>query len=210
MFTFISGSRPRSVSKYGGDGHPDRAHHCRFSFARSCTNVDQKGFDDLANASQDEEGILRSRSTLQALIAHEIEKEGIPSNRIVLGGFSQGGAMALVTGLTSTHRLAGIVGMSCYLPIAGRVPELIAAAQPSPSKEVPVQMYHGADDPLVKTAWGVRSKELISELGWKVEMKTYPGLQHSAAEEEIEDLEKWLDGKIGSPGATGGVGASKA
>lgn len=168
-------------------------------------NTPQKGFDDIT-AGQDEAGILRSRTVLQALIANEIEKEGIPSTRIVLGGFSQGGAMALLTGLTSTQRLGGIVGMSCYLPIADRIPELLAAAQPSPSKEVPVQMFHGEADPLVKPEWGLRSKQVIAGLGWKVEMKTYPGLQHSASQEEMDDLEAWLETKI----APTEVGASKA
>ena len=138
-----------------------------------------------------------SNRPYQPWINSEVES-GIHSTRIILGGFSQGGATALVTGLTSTKRLGGVVGMSCYLPIANRVPELIAAAQPSPSKDVPFQMFHGEADPLVKPEWGRRSFETIKAMGLPIAMKTYPGLVHSAAEEEIEDLEKWLMERVGA------------
>lgn len=127
-------------------------------------------FDDFANRSEDETGIMRSRATLQGLIKEEIDK-GIPSNRIVLGGFSQGGAMAVLSGLTSENKLGGVFGLSCYMLLSKKFKEMIPEG--NPNKDTKVFMGHGDQDPLVKHEWGQRTAARLKELGWDVDFRTY-------------------------------------
>ncbi|KAJ9647407.1 hypothetical protein H2204_000036 [Knufia peltigerae] len=128
-------------------------------------------FSDL-NQQQDEPGILRSRVTFNKLIADEIEA-GIPSNRIILGGFSQGGAMSIFTGVTTTHKLGGVFGLSCYLVLAGKIKEFAKEAS-DVNKDTPFFMGHGDSDEVVKYKWGQQTAEFLrKELGHKVDFKTY-------------------------------------
>ncbi|MCJ1353306.1 MAG: hypothetical protein MMC33_003291 [Icmadophila ericetorum] len=145
-------------------------------------------FNDLQSA-HDEPGITRSRDYFQSLIKVEVDK-GIPSSRIVIGGFSQGGAMSLFTGLTVPYKLAGFFGLSSYLLMHKKIKDFIPAD--NPNKETPIFMGHGDADPLVKYDWGVRTAEALRQWGYKVDLKTYRGLQHSAVPEEIDDLERFL------------------
>lgn len=148
---------------------------------------------DPTSRSDDEPGILRSQAVFHALIADEIAA-GIPSSRIVLGGFSQGGAMSLLAGLTAPTPLAGVFGLSCYLLLPAKLRDMIPAG--SPNRQTEIFLGHGDADPVVRYAWGRMTAERLREWGWKVEFKTYRGLGHSAAPEEIEDLEGYLGRKI--------------
>jgi len=135
---------------------------------------------------EDEPGLRASVAELQALIEHEIAL-GIPASRIVLAGFSQGCAMTLLAGLRAPQRLAGLVGMSGYLPLAATT-----AAERSPANsDVPVFLGHGRFDPVVPLAGGIAARDMLIKLGHPVEWHDYP-MQHSVCAEEIEHLNAWL------------------
>ncbi|KAF2097773.1 acyl-protein thioesteras-like protein 1 [Rhizodiscina lignyota] len=144
---------------------------------------------DISKRSEDEAGILRSRVTLHSLVNAEIEK-GIPAHRIILGGFSQGGAMALLSGLTYEKKLGGVFGLSCYLLLKEKLRDIVPAE--NPNKETRIFMGHGDQDPVVQYQWGKNTAETLKEWGWDVDFKTYPGLTHSADPEEIDDLENYI------------------
>lgn len=150
---------------------------------------DISDFGDIVNRSEDETGIIRSQKVFHALIAEEV-KAGIPTERIVLGGFSQGGAMSLLSGVTAPTKLGGIFGLSCYLLLQGKVQSMVPSD--SPNKETPIFMGHGDKDPVVKYEYGKQTAQQLKDWGWNVDFKTYRGLPHSAAPEEIEDLEEYL------------------
>lgn len=116
---------------------------------------------------------MRSRNTIMKLITDEIAS-GIPSSRIVLGGFSQGGALSLFIGATTPHKLAGVFGLSSYLLMGNKIKELAEEAK-GINKDTPFFMGHGDADPLVKYEWGVKTAEVLNaELGYtKLEFKTY-------------------------------------
>jgi len=153
-------------------------------------------FENL-QSQQDEVGILRSQSYFHELIKKEIDG-GIPSDRIVLGGFSQGGAMSIFSGLTSRHKLGGIFGLSCYLLIHGKVQSFIPPD--NANLQTPIFMGHGDSDPLVKPEWAQRTSEVLKDWGYKVNLKMYRGLQHSADPDEIDDLENYLKERIPAKG----------
>ncbi|KAI9642079.1 hypothetical protein NHQ30_009950 [Ciborinia camelliae] len=151
-------------------------------------------FSDL-QADQDETGIRRSQAYFHSLIQSEIENSKIPSNRIVLGGFSQGGAMSLFSGITCPSQLGGIFGMSCYLLLHNKLREFVGA-EGGFNKQTKIWMGHGDSDPLVKPEWGRKTAEVLREEGYEVQLNMYPGLEHSADVSEIEDLEKYLNSRI--------------
>jgi len=135
---------------------------------------------------------MKSRTYLTDLVETEIREHKIPSEKIIIGGFSQGGAVSLFTGLTIKQKLAGIFGLSCYLVLHDRVPEFVKEANKI-NQETPFFIGHGDADQVVQYQWGVETARVIEkDLGHKVDFKTYPGLPHSAAMEEIDDLEKWI------------------
>jgi phospholipase/carboxylesterase len=135
---------------------------------------------------EDEMGLRQSVVDVQALIDREIAA-GIPASRIVLAGFSQGCAMTLLAGLRAPQRLAGLVGMSGYLPLAATT----AAERSEANRDVPVFLGHGRSDPVVPIARGLAARDLLLELGHPVEWHDYP-MQHSVSQEEIEHLHAWL------------------
>jgi len=141
---------------------------------------------DAALRREDEAGVRASQALLEALIAREKER-GCEAGRIVLAGFSQGGAIALQTGLRHAERLAGIMALSCYLPIAEK---LAAEAHPA-NREVPIFMGHGTADPIVALARAAESRELLARAGYGVEWHDYP-MPHSVCPEEIRHLGAWL------------------
>ncbi|KAK4507654.1 hypothetical protein PRZ48_001389 [Zasmidium cellare] len=157
-------------------------------------------FGDLANRSEDEEGILKSQKVFHTLIEDEI-KNGIPTERIVLGGFSQGGAMSLMAGITNPTKLGGIFGLSCYLLLQGKIRDLVPAD--SPNKNTPIFMGHGDADPVVKYPWGKATADKLKEWGWDVDFRTYRGLPHSAAPQEIDDLAQYLQARLPEQGDKG-------
>jgi predicted esterase len=120
--------------------------------------------------SEDEAGMLKSRDYIQTLIQQEIDA-GIPAHRIILGGFSQGGAMALLAGLTSKVKIAGIVGMSSWLVLSKKIKELVP--EENPNNDTPILMCHGDSDMLVRTALGAESCKLLKAMGYTAEFKTY-------------------------------------
>ncbi|KIX93718.1 uncharacterized protein Z520_10624 [Fonsecaea multimorphosa CBS 102226] len=158
--------------------------------------MNMPGWYDITNFSDlkqdfDEPGILRSRATFNKLITDEIDA-GLPSNRIILGGFSQGGAMSLFTGATTPHKLGGVFGLSCYLVLGDKIKDFAKEANGA-NIDTPFFMGHGDADEVVKHQWGVQSAEYLrKELGHKVDFRTYRGLPHSADMKEIDDLEEFI------------------
>eukprot|EP00128_Syssomonas_multiformis_P018896 Colp12_sorted_trinity150504_noHs@8482 len=145
---------------------------------------DIKGLN--ANAPEDMIGVTQSSTYVKTLIEEEI-KAGIPAERIIVGGFSQGGAVALYTGFTSERKLGGIIALSTYMPLRQSFQEL-----PATNKDTPVLMCHGDDDQVVAYSWGKLSAELLLKLGSKLTFKTYPDLQHGADPEELKDIKKFI------------------
>jgi len=116
--------------------------------------------------------MLRSQAYFHSLIAEEVKK-GIPSNRIVIGGFSQGAAMSLLSGLTCSQKLGGIFALSGYLVLQAKLKEMIAEKD-NVNKDTKIFMGHGDADPLVRHEWGRMSGEQLKEWGYSVVFKTYP------------------------------------
>jgi phospholipase/carboxylesterase len=135
---------------------------------------------------EDENGLRASLAAVEAVLAREKER-GIPAHRIVLAGFSQGCAMALLTGLRHRERLAGIVGMSGYLPLAATT----AAERADANATTPVFLAHGTHDNVVPLARGKASADALRALGYPVDWHEYP-MAHSVCMEEIQDLNAWL------------------
>ncbi|KAE8145034.1 putative phospholipase [Aspergillus avenaceus] len=140
--------------------------------------------------SQDEAGIIRSRDYFNTLIKEQID-QGIKPSRIVLGGFSQGGAMSVFTGVTNKEKLGGVFGLSCYLLLSDRIKNYIP--EDWPNKKTPFFLAHGEDDEVVKYNFGKMSSTMLENIGLEdVKFKSYSDLGHSADPQEIEDLEKFL------------------
>jgi len=135
---------------------------------------------------EDERGLRQSQLLVEALIAQE-RARGVASTRIVLAGFSQGCALTLMTGLRCAERLAGLVGLSGYLPLADKV----AAERTSVNADIPIFMAHGRMDPVIPIARALASRDALVALGHAVEWHEYP-MPHSVCAEEIADLERWL------------------
>jgi len=135
---------------------------------------------------QNLEHIRESKRILQGLIENEIQR-GIACERIVLAGFSQGGAIALHTGLRHLSRLGGIVALSCYLPLAETLAHEVSPA----SSHIPVFMAHGRNDPIVPYARGHASAEALRKQGYQLEWHEY-AMPHSVCMEEVRDVEAWL------------------
>ena len=135
---------------------------------------------------QDDRGIQKSEWAINALIEQEASR-GIPYERMVLAGFSQGCAMALHTGLRQPHRLAGIMALSGYLPLADRFPTERHAA----NAHTPVFMAHGTQDPVVILKRGEDSRDALQALGHPVQWHTYP-MPHSVHPQEITDIAAFL------------------
>ena len=140
---------------------------------------------------EDERGVRTSQGLVEALIARERER-GVPASRIALAGFSQGGAISLQTGLRHPERLAGIMALSSYVPIAAT---LEAERNPS-NRDVPVFMAHGTQDPIIPLAYARHSRELLERLGYPVEWHEYP-MPHSVSPQEIHDIGAWLRRVLG-------------
>ena len=135
---------------------------------------------------EDEAGLRASREAIEVVLARE-RARGIEAGRIVLMGFSQGCAMSLMTGLRHGERLAGIVGLSGYLPLAA----LTAAERSEANRDTPVFMAHGLRDPVVPVARAIASRDTLQALGQPVRWHEYP-IEHTVSIEELRDLERWL------------------
>jgi phospholipase/carboxylesterase len=140
---------------------------------------------DLNNRA-DLAGVMHSRAQVEALIAREVTL-GVAHARIVLGGFSQGGAIALYTGLRHAERLAGIAALSAYLIGV----DALATEASSANRDVPIFMAHGTADPMVRFAWGEASWRALANAGYNVERHTY-AMEHSVCMEEVHAVSAWL------------------
>jgi phospholipase/carboxylesterase len=140
---------------------------------------------DLTNRA-DLAGVRESQGQLEALIERE-NARGMPSERIVLAGFSQGGAIALYTGLRYAERLAGIMALSTYL-IA---PDKLALEASGANRKVPIFMAHGTADPVVRFQWGEATKRMLEAAGYAVEWHTYR-MEHSVCLGEVQAIGAWL------------------
>jgi phospholipase/carboxylesterase len=135
---------------------------------------------------EDEAGLRGSQAEVEALIARE-EARGVERHRIVLAGFSQGGAITLQTGLRQSQPLAGLIALSCYLPLA----PLFPAERHAGSSAVPIFLAHGTSDPVVPLARGAAARDQLLQLGHRVEWHEYP-MQHSVCREEVEQMAAFL------------------
>ncbi len=143
-------------------------------------------------SKQDAAGIQKSEAAIQALIANEVAR-GIPTERIVLAGFSQGCAMALHTALRLPQKIAGVMALSGYLPLADR----FAAERNTANASTPIFMAHGTQDPVVVLARGEDSRDALVALGHPVQWHTYP-MPHSVHPQEIADISDFLRQVLGS------------
>ncbi|MEO7335237.1 MAG: dienelactone hydrolase family protein [Caldimonas sp.] len=135
---------------------------------------------------EDEAGLRKSQAAVEASIAKE-RSRGVASTRIVLAGFSQGCAMTLMTGLRCAERLAGLVGLSGYLPLADQA----RAERTAMNADLPIFLAHGRMDPVIPLARATASRDALVALGHPVEWHEYP-MPHSVCPEEVRDLERWL------------------
>lgn len=150
---------------------------------------DIKGFGP--DRAEDDAGIRESEAVVKQYIEQQIA-QGIPAYRIVIAGFSQGGAIAFQTALRYGQRLAGVLALSTYLPLRGSVAQEASAA----NRDVPILMCHGLYDPVVQLQMGEASRDALQALGYGIEWRTYP-MEHSVCMEEIVDISKWLQARLG-------------
>ena len=137
-------------------------------------------------AREDEAGLRQSQAQIETLIDRE-KSRGMPAQRIVVAGFSQGCAMALMVGLRHAEALAGVEGLSGYLPLAGKA----AAERSAASQRTPVFLAHGRHDDVVVLPRALASRDALQALGYTVEWHEYP-MAHSVCPQEIDDLARWL------------------
>lgn len=138
-----------------------------------------------------ESGVRASQKRIEALIERE-QQRGVPPARIALAGFSQGGAIALHTGLRCPRRLAGILALSTFLPLA----EHLASEASAAHRDVPIFMAHGRHDELIPATRGRAARDLLAKLGYQVTWREY-AMPHSVCVEEIADIAAWLRGALG-------------
>jgi phospholipase/carboxylesterase len=140
---------------------------------------------DLHNRA-DMDGVLHSENSIRALIQEQIDN-GISANNIVLAGFSQGGVMSLFTGLRFEQKLAGIMALSCYLPIKDQLPTELSTA----NKNTPILQHHGKVDDVVPMSSGKMANDLLNSAGYSTQWKEYT-MAHSVLPEQLNDIGVWL------------------
>jgi phospholipase/carboxylesterase len=137
-------------------------------------------------AREDDAGLRETFASVHALIEREVAR-GVPAHKIVLGGFSQGCAVTLGAGLRYGQRLAGLAGLSGYLPLAGAT----AAERSDANALVPIFLAHGQRDPVIALERASASRDALAALGYGVEWRAYP-MEHSVSAEEVADLKRFL------------------
>ena len=140
------------------------------------------------DAEQDEKGIRKSEKILGQLIEQQI-KAGITSKRIVVAGFSQGGAIALQTGLRYPKPLAGVIALSTYLPLA----KTLTAEKNKANDGMPIFLAHGSEDPVIPIDLGYTTRGRLEKEGYQVTWEEYDGMAHGVSEKEIFDIGDWLE-----------------
>ncbi len=146
---------------------------------------------DQAIRREDERGVRASQAEIEKFLARE-KSRGVSAGRIVVAGFSQGGAIALQAGLRHAERLAGIMVLSTYVPLA----DLLPAEMSAMNRGLPVFMAHGSDDPIIPVARAIESRTLLEKLGYPVQWQEYR-MPHSVCAEEIADISAWLRQVLG-------------
>jgi phospholipase/carboxylesterase len=144
---------------------------------------------------QDEQGIRASAASLEALIERE-RSRGIDDARIVVAGFSQGGAIALHTALRHRENLAGLMALSTWLPLGNAFAAEVLGNKDSQTRELPVFMAHGTFDPMLPISMGQQSKAALENAGYRVEWHEYP-MAHAVCAQEIVAIRNWLVGIYG-------------
>jgi phospholipase/carboxylesterase len=139
---------------------------------------------------EDGDGIRESASVVNDYIEQQ-NARGVANERIVIAGFSQGGAIALQAALRYPKRLGGVMALSTYLPLN----DTVAAEAAPANKDVPILMCHGLRDPMVPATLGKASRDLLMGLGYKVEWQSYP-MEHQVCMEEVLDISKWLQARL--------------
>lgn len=147
---------------------------------------DLYGLEDHHRSQEDEAGLRLSQEAIEVLINAQIEA-GMPTQRIMLGGFSQGGAMALFCGLRYPQNLGGILALSAYLPSASSLKQ---EARPE-NHTIPIFMAHGKNDAVVSVAWAEKSCAHLRELNYTVDWHSYP-MEHQVCTQELSDMRQWL------------------
>jgi phospholipase/carboxylesterase len=137
--------------------------------------------------AEDDAGIRQSATVVTRCIEQE-SASGLPENRIIVAGFSQGGAMALHTALRHPNQLAGVMALSTYLPL----PHTLVAEASAANRSTPILMCHGLGDGVVPAALGTASRDFLSALGYAVEWRSYP-MEHQVCMEEVVDIANWLN-----------------
>ena len=171
-FIFPRGpERPITVN----GGHRMRAWYDIIAFGGSSTSI-----------QEDEAGLRATFAQVHALLGREVER-GVPASRIVLAGFSQGCAVTLGAGLRYGQRLAGLIGMSGYLPLATKT----AAERHAANAATPVLLAHGTRDPMISLARGQATRDAVAALGNPVSWHDYP-MEHSVCMEEVREVERFL------------------
>ena len=153
---------------------------------RAWYDIFPPGSDSAVPRREDEPGLRESQSIVQQLLDRETQR-GVPAHRVVLMGFSQGCAMTLLAGLRSPERLAGLVALSGYLPLAAST----GAEASDAGRGVPVFMAHGEFDDIVVPSRGEAARDALTALGYPVQWHTYP-MAHEVCMDEIADLQAWL------------------
>ncbi|KAJ1722744.1 hypothetical protein LPJ53_002881 [Coemansia erecta] len=151
---------------------------------------DIRSLNKIAN-DEDETGMNASMVKINQVIRAELD-QGIPASRIVLGGFSQGGAMTLFTGLQTEHRLGGLVVLSGYMPVRERLLKRATEA----SKKIPIFQAHGTADEVVMYQYGQMTQEVLKKTGYNVEFHSYEHMGHHSCSEELDDLKDFLEKQI--------------
>lgn len=142
---------------------------------------------------EDDASVRRAAAWIDELIAREVDR-GVPAGRVVLGGFSQGGAMSLFTGLRYREALAGVVCMSGYLLLS----DTLAAEASAANRSVPIFLAHGTADPMVGIERGRESRDRLVEAGYAVDWREYP-MEHQICSEELSDIGRWLTAVLSPP-----------
>ena len=139
---------------------------------------------------QDEAGIRASAAIFERLVAREVER-GIPCDRIVVAGFSQGGAIALHMALRYPQRLAGLLALSTWLPLQATLPAEVFDNPEAQTRELPIFIAHGSFDPMLPVNLGQESRQALCSAGYTVEWHEYP-MAHAVCAEEIQAIRNWL------------------
>ena len=156
------------------------------NFGMKCNSwFDIMGLDN--TAPEDTEGIKAAAAKIHTKIK-DLEDQGVPHERIILGGFSQGGALSLYAGLTYPRKLAGIIALSCWLPLHKDFPNAMSAA----NKSTPILQCHGKEDFVVPHVWGRESHEVLLKCVDDVNLKLYAKLAHSASDKELAHVVEFI------------------